>query len=230
MKELEFLKNEIEKQEKKCGKIHKEYCNIIEKNGSRLLLKRNGDDEIINQLKTLVSKHQKELEKSCILKNALELKKKHISDKIDYIFNESIYNAGIIYDVASYKRNKNKLMKELEKNEFLKDKKISFYNDTYIIKFYIDDESFYIYNNIKTDNYNCYIYNYVENRKDIEIKDDKYYIELSKKILKKQKQLNDKIEKLKKEAESFCNEVEENENIHISKYLSDRNMFNFITK
>lgn len=167
------------------------------------------------------------------LEAAEKIRKQILEKKLQYITDQCViklnYN-GLMLDKRKLKKiiallNESDILKGFEiyahqENSALK---ISIYHGNYnkLLEAYI-----YIFTYSKACNdFSKYDFKVV-NYDDIMIKTNNEYKKLAKQALKKQKQLNNKLIALKKEAEAYCDEFKENTGAYISSYLKDNN-YNF---
>lgn len=223
---LENLTKNINKQEDKIKKLNKEIKKIIEENDKRYILKRNGEDALLFQIEEKDKMIKKETEKLKIYRKAVYLKKKHINNQMSFLFSEAIKKL-LLEGEPINKRNIGKIKKELCNNDLFENVTITFID--YRFKIYTNETTYELYNfNKYNKDYTKEIFQARE-LQECDIKDDKYYISLARNILKKQKSINERFLKLKKEVENYCKEIEENEQVYLSSYLKDiYNGFEFI--
>lgn len=167
------------------------------------------------------------------LQAAEKIRKQILEKKIRYLIDQCVislnYN-GLMLD----KRKLKKIIALLNKSDMLKGFEIYAYQENSALKVTI-----YHGNHYKLLEAYAYIFEYskacndwskydfkVVNYDDITIKTNNEYKKLAKQALKKQKQLNNKLSALKKEAETYCNQFKENTGAYISSYLKDSN-YNF---
>lgn len=223
---LENLNKKIIEQENQIKKLNKDIEKIIEESGKRFELKRENKFDILDKINEKENQAKKETEKLNIYRKAFLLKKKHINNYMSFHFNEAIKKLSLNGEQIN-KRNINKIKKELCNNDLFENVTITFID--YRFKIYTNETTYELYNfNKYNKDYTKEIFQARELQK-CDIKDDKYYISLARNILKKQKSINERFLKLKKEVENYCKEIEESEQVYLSSYLKDiYNGFEFI--
>lgn len=223
---LENLTKKINEQEEKIEKLNKEIEKIIEENENRFKLKRENEFDILNKINEKGNQVKIETEKLNIYRKAVYLKKKHINNQMSFLFSEAIKKLLLVGEPIN-KRNIGKIKKELCNNNLFENVTIVFID--YRFKIYTNETTYELYNFNKCNkDYTKEIFQARE-LQECDIKDDKYYISLARNILKKQKSINDKFLKLKKEVENYCKEIEESEQVYLSSYMKDiYNGFEFI--
>lgn len=160
-----------------------------------------------------------------LIDNTIKIRKRALEYKLCYIANQYIKNLnldGVIVD----KRKLNKLIDAIKNDDMLAGLDISIYQDSYFLKIIasngyerLANRDVALFERSK-DNWDKYMFS-VKNCSDISIKTNNEYKKLVKQALKKQKQLNDKLAVLSKEAETYCNQFEEETGAYISNYAKD---------